>query len=206
MNEMFKKEEMKKINFVLLTILIMFFLSGSLISARIEESPPATQYETYRVKQVCEDATYINISSITYPNSTIAFSNIKMTGVGSGEFYFDLNKTDTLGRMDYTGISDGCTKTFASYFMVTPSGNSGYTYAIFIVFIVLFLYAFNLIGFFGKNETMTLLGGMALMILGLYLVMNGFIIYREDLTRLFSMITIGWGFVSSIMAGESLYD
>ena len=185
-------------------ILLMGLLLISAVAAEaVEELPPAKQGEDYRIKQVCQDATYINISSVTYPNSTFAFANINMTGAGSGEYFFDLNKTDALGRYDVTGISDGCTNTFATYFLVTPSGQSGTANIVFAVLIILMLYGISFFGFFGRNETMTLLGGMALMFLGVYLIVNGVIVYRDDLTRILSMVTIAWGAVSSLMAGMS---
>lgn len=91
-------------------------------------------------------------------------------------------------------------------FIVTPSGEGGTSNIVFILFLILMLYGINLFGFFGKNETMTLLGGMALIFLGVYLINNGIIIYRDNLTNYFSYITIAWGVVSALMAGYSLYE
>jgi len=78
--------------------------------------------EPVRITQVCSDSSYINISSIAYPNSSTAISNIIMTSAGSGEYYYDFLNTTQIGRYDVRGISNGCEKTFAIYFDVTPSG------------------------------------------------------------------------------------
>lgn len=102
-------------------ILSMFFIS--FISATtLDNFGTFKQGENIRVKQICEDSTYINLSSITYPNSSIAVSNIEMTSSGSGEFYYDFNLTNDLGRYDVSGISDGCLKTFTYYFDVNTNG------------------------------------------------------------------------------------
>jgi len=80
------------------------------------------QNQDVRITQICSDATYINISSVTYPNSTVVISGIEMTGAGSGEFYYDFASTSLLGRYDVRGISDGCEKTFATYFVINYFG------------------------------------------------------------------------------------
>jgi hypothetical protein len=80
------------------------------------------QNEAVEFRQVCSDATYITITSISYPNSTIAVSNISMTNTGYGEFNYTFDLTSQLGRYDVRGISDGCEGTFATYFEITPSG------------------------------------------------------------------------------------
>ena len=81
------------------------------------------QNECVRIAQVCSDATYINISSISLPNSTNSVINKVMSSSGSGEYYYQFCNTSQLGRYDVRGISDGCEKTFATYFEVTPSGS-----------------------------------------------------------------------------------
>lgn len=81
------------------------------------------QGDVVRITQVCSDATYINISSISAPNSSALYSNVNMTFVANGEYYFDLNRTNDLGRYDVRGVSDGCEEEFAIYFDITPTGD-----------------------------------------------------------------------------------
>lgn len=76
------------------------------------------------ITQPCDDATYINLSFINYPDSTRAIGNIEMIYNGSGSFYYIFNDTAELGRYDFGGISDGCFKTFTSYFTITPEGET----------------------------------------------------------------------------------
>lgn len=105
----------------LIFLLIAFCLIGNVMA--LDGLGTFKQGEIVRISQVCSDATYINISSISYPNSTVAVSNIEMTSSGSGEYYYDFSLTDTAGRYDVRGISDGCEMTFATYFNINISGS-----------------------------------------------------------------------------------
>jgi len=105
---------------LLLGIILGLFLI-SMVSA-LESLGTFKQNQIVRVTQVCSDATYINISSISYPNSTVAVSGIEMTSAGSGEYYYNFSNANYSGRYDVRGISDGCEETFATYFDVNPQG------------------------------------------------------------------------------------
>lgn len=95
--------------------------------------------ETVNITQVCSDATYVNISSINYPNSTRAVMNVEMVSSGSGGYYYAFNETDKIGRYDVVGISDGCQNTFATYFEITPNGKvSNIQTALIQILIILF--------------------------------------------------------------------
>jgi len=75
---------MKKIY---LLILMSFLLIGNVLA--LDNLGTFKQGETIRVCQVCDDASWISISSITYPNSTIAINQTNMTSYGSGEFCYN---------------------------------------------------------------------------------------------------------------------
>lgn len=110
---------MKKL---LLTLILGMFLIS--FASALETLGTFKQGEEIRISQVCSDATYINISSIAYPNSSVAISNIEMTSAGSGEFYYDFSLTETTGTYQVRGISDGCEGTFATSFEITATGKS----------------------------------------------------------------------------------
>lgn len=130
---------MKKI-VVIVTMLLLVVLT----SAQLGDFGNYVKAEEVRIKQVCDDATYINISSITYPNSTTAVSNIEMTSSGSGEYFYNFNDTGAIGRYYVNGISDGCDKVFAFYFEVTNLGEEftspiAFTYgsSLFLLFLLI---------------------------------------------------------------------
>ena len=105
-------------------IFILIFISFVLISSvqALDNMGTFKQNSNVRIVQICSDASFINITSVSYPDSSIATSTSAMTDLGNGEFYIDFENTTQLGRYDVRGVSDGCEKTFATYFEVTPSG------------------------------------------------------------------------------------
>ena len=156
---------------------------------------------TIRIKQICNGATSINITSITYPNTSVAETDIEMNDASNGEFYYNFGLTNQLGRYDVSGIANGCENTFTTYFEVTPSGNSNSNANIaFFIIIILLIYGIAGFGLYTRNVTFTILGGMALLILGVYMFNNGIIIFRDDITRVVSYITMGIGTVLAVWA------
>ncbi len=108
-------------NKLLLTLMIGMFLIS--FASALDNQGVGKQGENFTFIQTCDDATYITLSTIQYPNRTVQIINENMTSMGGGAFQY--NFTDVVnGRTDITGISDGCTKTFATFFIITPSGMS----------------------------------------------------------------------------------
>jgi hypothetical protein len=82
---------------------------------------------------------------------------------------------------------------------VTPSGTgSDYNIAFFIILLLL-IYAVSFIGFFGKNVWVSMLGGILMLALGIYLIREGIIIYRDWLTVAVSYLTLGLGVVFTLI-------
>ena len=125
---------MKKLFFLLCILLLCFPLTSSLTDLGYFQSD-----NSVRISQVCSGATYINISSITFPNSSTAIENVEMNYLGNGEFYYDFNETSLLGRYDVRGVSDGCTQTFATYFQVTTNGKAPAEGIVIVLFSILFI-------------------------------------------------------------------
>lgn len=109
----------------------------------------------------CDNCTYMNITSITYPNKTIAQSNLRTTKSGT-EYNYTFTLTNLVGDyvIRYEGDLDGITTTGAGLLLVTPNGDivdtgSGIMYLVILLFLVTF---FGFMGYFGitlpwKNET-----------------------------------------------------
>jgi hypothetical protein len=93
-----------------------------MVSAGKESLGVFKQNETVRVTQICDDATYVTLSSVSYPNGSVALTSTPMISIGSGEYYLDFVSPSQLGVYDVRGISDGCENTFTYYFEITPSG------------------------------------------------------------------------------------
>lgn len=102
--------------FILLTLVLLI----SFASAALPELIPKTVDEEFSFCQVCADSTYITLSNIETPNSTETI-NTNMTSTGGGSFCYNYTPTQ-IGIYDFTGISDGCFKTFAVSMPVTANG------------------------------------------------------------------------------------
>jgi len=146
---------------------------------------------------IVSDATTCTISSLKYPDSTNIISSITMTNLGNGEFTYNLCDTNNLGVYTAKGLCD--TTPWSNDFEVTPSGNSGSSNIAFIIFVIIIIYGIGFFGFFGKNMTLSILGGLAMLGLGVYMINQGIIIYRDDITLILSWTTIGVGAVFALV-------
>lgn len=128
---------------VLAFAMCMLSLLPSISADTLVTYPTKEINKEFTFCQICSDATYITLSSIETPNSTISI-NTNMTSVGSGEFCYNFTPTQ-IGRHDFRGVSDGCTYTFATYSIITgngktePDGVLSSTFSIFYVLIFGFL-------------------------------------------------------------------
>lgn len=194
----FKKTHLKmnkktavKTSVLIFFLVLTFMFSISLVSP-LDSLGIYKQGESVRIAQVCSDATYINISSIAYPNSSVAISNVGMTSAGSGEFYYDFT-TSVSGRYDVRGVSDGCEKTFATYFIVTSTGED-YNESQFGIIITwgIMILLFGGLGFSFSKEKWKLRGFFFVlaMFIGV-LMLNSIRVLAGMSTTLDTMITSG---------------
>ena len=143
----------------------------------------------------------VNISVLTdpTPNPTILIQNEGMIKNGT---LFSYNFCDTTKTGTYTyGYCDNNGNCYSNDFEVTPSGYGGSSGIAFFIFMIVFIYAITFIGLFSRNIPITILGGMTMIFLGVYMINNGIIIYRDDLTLYFSYLTSFIGAFISIWAG-----
>ncbi len=197
-------------NKVMLSFLIIFFLFGIVVAAQ-ETLGTFKQGEQVVIKQICGTCTFNNITSITYPNSTEIFgsSNIAMSK-DSAEFTHTLSGANTtiLGKYFVHGFGDieGIKTAWVVPFTITPSGNSGNAFIVFHIFLIFILYGITFFGFFGKNVWMSLIGSMSLIGLGIYVIQQGIILFRDWLTLYFAYVTIGIGAAIALIAVIALIN
>jgi len=190
-----------KLSLAIISSFIFIFLIG-LSSASIEDLGTVKQGDCVTLQQSCANCTYNNITSVLYPDMTTALSSNIMTASGTQFTYNFCNTSSMSGSYIVNGFGDpdGAKSIWIYTFEVTPSGQSGSSNIVFFIFIIVLLYAITFIGFFGKNIPITILGGMAMIGLGVYMVNNGVIIYRDWMTNYLSYITIGLGATLSLWA------
>lgn len=195
---------MKKI--LMFAIIGIFFFSLAGVSA--------TSIGTYKLNEpmqitnYCQvgTCTYMNLTSLQYPNGTLLNLNAAMTK-NVQDFYYPFTPTET-GEYTFTTCGDPsgvvCDK---DTFEATPNGNSGTNNILLYIVILVLGYTLNLLGFFKRNTTITILGGIVLIFTGLYMIQNGIIIFRDNLTLAISYITLFWGGGSSLWAAiEQIQD
>lgn len=192
---------MKKI---LMCLMLGIFLL-SFASASLNNLGTFKQNDVVNISQTCSDATYITISAITFPNSTTAVANINMTSQGSGRYYYEFKNTSTIGRYDFTGISDGCQETFATYFDITPSGFID-TLGLYLIFLIV-LGGIVILGFSINEAWFVILGGLGFIMLGIYSINYGVVGFRDMfMTWGLGLFEIAVGAILSVGAGiQKLY-
>ncbi len=125
-------------------ILLMLLMVGICLinfTSALDDQGIGKVGENFSFIQTCSDANYITLSTIQYPNRSVEIINTNMSSMGGGSYQY--NFTDIVaGRYDVTGISDGCTNTFATYFEVTPNGTvlttgEAFLYTLMVIFFVL---------------------------------------------------------------------
>lgn len=146
----------------------------------------------------------INITEIQSPSPSpqLLVRNVAMTKIGKSFNYTFSNSKIGVYSYGFCDLEGNC---YSNTFEITSSGRCGSSSNIvFIIFMILIVYALTFIGLFTRNATLTTLGGGFMMFLGIYLMNNGIIIYRDDLTTYFSYVTIFLGAALAIWAGIEL--
>ena len=152
--------------------------------------------------QTCDTCTYVNLSKVVYPNGTVVSYNTVMTKIGV-EYNQTTGDSKILGCYSYCvyGDKDGTIASECIDYRITPSGQGGgSSNIVFFIFIIAALYIITAVGWFNEIEWLTILGGMAMIGLGIYMIRFGIIIYRDWITNYFSYITIGIGLFASVAA------
>lgn len=112
-----------KTRFILLTLLIV--LVFPLISAEVQSLGNFQRGECVRLIQTCPNCTYVNITSVIYPNSTQAIGMVSMTKIGT-LFNYEFCNTSAVGQYIVNGVGDidGEDTTWVYDFLITPRGQS----------------------------------------------------------------------------------
>ena len=111
-----------KRNKLLLYIVISSILMIGLVSA-VETIGTKKQNQCIDLIQTCSNCTYVNISSVLYPNSSTALTQVSMTQDGV-IYNYSFCSTSELGEyiVNTFGDDDGVVTVSSYTFEVTPSG------------------------------------------------------------------------------------
>jgi hypothetical protein len=178
----------KKILIIL--FLGMFLFSFNFISA--ESIGIFKQGDTINITNYCRDGgcSGIDLISIKYPNGITEVINEPMTMNGQEGFY-EWSNTEVLGTYYFkTTGSNGVTN--EDSFEVTPTGFSG-DFTLFFVIGFLLFYGLTFYGIKMENEWVSLIGCFGLLIMGMYTSFYGIGDYKNDISNIFSYVTIAIG-------------
>lgn len=178
MNSKVYKEASIFYNMKYLSLFILLLLFVPMLNAQ-ESLGVIKQNECIRLYQTCPSCSYINISSVIYPDKTVANSSIALTTDDNFEYYADFCSTSQLGKyiVNGKGDVDGVDTAFAYDFEVTPSGFAA-TLGFYIVLLCI-ISGIVLLGFSIKEEWFVVLGGMGFIMLGIYSINYGVVGFRD---------------------------
>jgi hypothetical protein len=90
--------------------------------------------------QTCSNCSYINITMLLYPNSTIALNDVKMSKVGT-VFNYTFCNTNSLGNYFVSGLGDldGQNSVWNYIFTISATGRESPSGGITVLFIILFI-------------------------------------------------------------------
>ena len=189
----------KKINGILLLAVCSLFFSMTLIQATDSQNPilpPEKQGEDLLLYQTCNNCTSCNFTRLSSPSNDTLLSN--MQAIKDGTYYsFNVlggNSTE-LGTYTYCY---SCGKSVESRvgcvdIPVTPSGRNGSSNIALVILLIIIVYAITFISFFGRNMILSILTGMLMTFFGLWIIRNGLVIYRDNLTNYFGYATMAIG-------------
>lgn len=118
----------------------MIFLIGSISAFGYEDVSLGTYVngKCINITQTCADCSYINITSIKFPNSSTAVSDVEMIS-DSSEFTYYFCSADSNGQYFINYLGDGNTSITKNWFFVTTNGKESPSGIVVVVFSILFL-------------------------------------------------------------------
>ena len=190
-------------NYLLLIILALTLAILPLASAT-DVLGVYKQYECLTLSQVCSNCSMVNITSVVYPDTTSALSQVAMQKTGT-YYNYTFCKTTKLGEYTVTGFGDldGTNEVFLYTFSITPAGGAENNTTLFIILtiasIVLFVLAFVF-----KNYIFSILSGFLFLVTGMYGMFYGFGDITNLYTRIISYVIIGFGAIVTIVSAIDL--
>ena len=197
----YKMKETKKV--VMILIAVMILLLSQICPILAVSTLGVFKVNTcVELKQTCANCSYVNITSILFPDSTPTIINSEMTKSGS-EFNYTFCNNSMLGNYIVNGIGDpqGVQTIFAYDYSITTTGISApYTIPLFIglAAFILLIFAFGM-----KNNYIAFISGTLFVVLGIYLMIYGLSIISDFYTQALSYVSLGIGLLLILAAAYS---
>jgi hypothetical protein len=168
-----------KMNYKFLTVFLALFLLTFISAGSEVDYEQVKQNNCIDLTQSCSNCTYMNVTSVKANGQTILLGDYQMDNNG-GEYNYTFCNTSTIG--DYTwcyegDVSGGINVPACLGFKVTPTGFID-TLGLYIIFLVI-IGAIVTLGFGIKEAWFVVMGGMALLMLGIYSINYGIVGFRD---------------------------
>jgi len=155
------------------------------------------QNSQIELRQTCDTCTFVNLSSVQFPDGSISNSNEVMTKNGQ-TYNLSFSATNLIGGYFYTvcGDKDGGFKCEDIAFEINPSGNKfDNLWMNFLLLFGLSIAAFAMIFSFASNKHTVFyyMGAFLLLSIGVYSIIFGFGGYQNLLTEAFAYISLFLG-------------
>lgn len=151
------------------------------------------------LKQTCANCTFVNVTSVTAKTndgtSVTLLQDKAMTKQGT-EYNYTFCSTGYIGEYTYNTLGDPDGIKVVQPVTFTVGINS----VILLIIMFVLAYSIGFFGFFGKHVWVSVLGGMTMIALGLFTYYNGIADYRQFITNIISLTTIGLGALFSLTA------
>jgi len=139
--------------------------------------------------------------TIFYQNGSAFTRKAQGTNVDSFCQYTNntLKKIGIYGvQLDFNDSVDNGRTSFE--FQITTSGRRGNDNIALFIILIAVIYTITLVSFFGKNIPLSVLTGMIMSFFGVWIVRNGIVIYRDNLTNYFGYVTMTIGSIIALWA------
>ena len=160
-------------------ILLLLILTTNFVIA-VGSIGTVKQFDCISLYNYCPTCSYINLTGMKYPNGTINDMNLAMTK-SNHNYNYTFCDTDSLGKHFYTTCGDKGSTTPACEdidFEVTPSGFT-LTTGFYILLMILSV-GFVVLGFYIQDNWVIVLGGFAMVFLGLFQLFYGINDFKDN--------------------------
>lgn len=159
------------------------------------------QYSCVDIKTIL-NTTAVNLSSLSWPNSTAILTSRVMNKTGF-TFNYTYCNTKVAGTYVYDYV-DAIGNVYVNSFDITPTGNT--TSNTFFIILLVLAFALLLIAFIYKNNIFAFISGLVFLVAGVYTMIYGFGDITSLYTRIVSVVIIGLGAILSITSALDLMD
>lgn len=189
------KRDMKKItSFLILGIFIIAF--APFVNATL---PDIASGDCISIKTILNSSS-VNISTVSYPNSTMIIINEEMTK-NAQTFNYSFCNTNELGNYIYDYF-DNEGNVYVNDFNVTSTGESGTN--LYLILLTCLAVIFFIASLFVPEEFFVYISGVLFLVGGIYLMTNGLNVVNNVDTRYLAYVYLGIGLLFTI--GAYIYN